>query len=304
MSLCLEYDDQFGKRRRYALRPFEVGTVGSGVADDHYISFDRELQPGHFSLRYLGNRWIVEAGTDCQLHVSGCTVRRAMLTQGDEFKAGRTTFKVEIADSATRLPKHNGSSTLHVMTETESKPPFEFEERVFGQYNMVRIHKAKGRHKQILGTLGTNTHVGLLVNRKAARTADLKLEGWQALSTDLFTLAPEEIRAENSLELGTWDWTTCSDQALENLARSEAIIALFYRQQSAELLDSKKLYWGWFARPSVLWFHLQHVSPMLMDKLLLGLDAISLWDPTGEDLICFGQPEKLGCLMKFLKPHG
>ena len=301
MSLRLEYQDQFGKLRRYALRPFEVGTVGSGANDNHFISFDRELHPGHFSLRYVGNQWIVEASTNCSLQISGRTLRHAILAQGDEFKAGQTIFKVEIAEGAPHIPRHSEQAPGHSPKPLVERA-FEFQERVFGKFLEVRVLNANSRCQELLSALGSNSQVGLLVNRKAAITPDLQLEGWQTLTMDLFTLAPEEIRAENSLEFGHWDARVCSDRAIENLARSGAVIALFYRGHEKELLDAKKLYWAWFARPSILWFHLQNVSPTLMENLMHGLESIALWGPTGQDLICFGAPENLADLTKLLKP--
>jgi hypothetical protein len=309
LTLRLEYEDQFGKKRRYALRPFETGTVGSGASDDHYISFDSSLSPGHFSLRFAGNGWMVESSDGNFLNFNGKQVRQAKLESGDRFRAGRTTFVVEIAGAGTRSTEGAVSPAVATVSESESLTDqkksivqaCEFRTSTFGQFHEIVVQNGISQWKELLGGTQGNFRLSLTLNTKAERTINREVPGWQAVTSDLFAAAPDEIRAENSLEIGKWDLSLCTAEDVAKLFPSISMIALIHQIEISDLLEAKKIFWAWFARADLFLFHLKNSSPMLVQNLMSHLHAVAMSDASGKDLVFFGLPENLRPLLQMLE---
>jgi len=121
----------------------------------------------------------------------------------------------------------------------------------------------------------------VLVNLKRAGWPVADRPGLYAeLGNSVIEHAPAEILAEDSLHLVRWNTESpgALDQ-LDELLRRDAALAIRTAWTIGEVIENKKLYWGWLLRPSGLRFHLlngtEGLAPAICcaDFVVLGWSA-------------------------------
>lgn len=142
--------------------------------------------------------------------------------------------------------------------------------------------------RPVIRWLAEDRKVTLFVNFQRAKAA---LPDWLSEQDDLYAVAPQEVREDNSLHV-------VGDRELDelwNLAESlkdrDACVWVFSSFPHDELLKGLKLYLAWYARPSLLKMQFEQGSKELAKGLLTGVDVVVLQVPGDEEYHVFANPE-------------
>ena len=148
-----------------------------------------------------------------------------------------------------------------------------------------RLRSASHRSCDVLKTLSPKLFCYLAVNKM--RLGDVQIEGWKQTSNDLFENAPAEIRASDSLLVGSLDPNAVSNDGLSKILASDSTIMLISTLDSQTLLEKQKMAWAWFSRPSVFKQQMVHGSETLAKTLFAGISYALIRDRQSDDLIIY-----------------
>jgi hypothetical protein len=132
----------------------------------------------------------------------------------------------------------------------------------------------------------------LAAGRQAFAVANFKwakhdLPGGITPEKDLFKDAPPEIRETDSLHLLALETSSRTMPLLRELADRDAGMVIVSPMAIDDLTTSHRCFWAWFARPSLLDFHLRQGSRMLTGKLLDNIHAVVLMPRDDENCVIY-----------------
>jgi hypothetical protein len=303
MFLTIRYQDFEGVPRSFWVRQHEAVTVGSSVRADQQIVGDRELDRLHFQLQYEQDQWMLRSVSDRPLQLNEEYARLSVLQDGDRILAGRTTFFVALPATPNPQDSDEDQNDVADTVEIESiaSPVVEWwrglnrrESKLQGDALEYRLEGVDEHFVELLTFLHAFGPTALVWNRKAFGNPAARLSGWTVAAEDLFSQAPAEIRTQHSLSVGSIDWNSVDPTELASVLRSDSALLLFHASDVEQLIDRKKVMWGWFAQPSLLQFHLRNGSEMLVGSLVQDDDLILIASRDARELFFYGQSEKVG----------
>ena len=269
------------------LRDGQTLTVGSSHRADLCVDDDTQLAEVHFRVEVKAGVCRVKSLAEGQgrLLVNGSPVEEAVLKDQDTIHAGRSRFRVSIDG-----PRSSASSSAG---ETQGDDPAERTLRVSQQatatgFQALHAPETRPHLPLVVATLGQGKRVFLLANFQRAQ---LPLPAGVAAEEDLFQHAPPDIRATESLHLIPVDETAAATELLINLAGKDAGLLVLADKSRDELAASHKLYWAWFAGPSLLTFQLSQGSAELAGNLFQDIYAVVIASPADEELVIYCHAE-------------
>lgn len=302
MILTIEYEDSYGIARSFWIRQHEAVTVGSSVQADQQIEGDQELDRLHFHLHYQDGRWMLQAVSDRPIKLNGEYRRLSVLQDGDRILAGRTMFSVVLPTdpNAPDLDESSQVTSDTVSFDTPLDPVLDWwrglnrrESRLEAAVLEYCVEGVEEHFLELLPTFGSIGATALVWNRRAFQDPDATLAGWNVVEEDLFSKAPPEIRKEHSLAVGPVEWERCDIQELAVILRSDTAMLLIHSTDISELIENKRVMWGWYAKPSLLQFHLRNGSEMLVSQLIKAGETLAIVPKSGRDLYLYGNSNHL-----------
>ncbi len=278
MLFVLQYELADHRKNQLRLIANQSATVGKSDEAEHPIFFIDDLDDVHFRIVTTDEDcWIYNLASDFKsTSVNGMPVRESRLQDGDQILAGGIIFHVQLTgvewasppppqlkvDSRPQLSKsyrHQiGRCGLHVYSDNAD--------------DLQTADVMRGIH-------GQQIFLHLLINYKAAQQA---LPNWLAAEDDLFESAPTEIRQEHSLHLVTGQDLQQTQQLFLGLSERDAVTCVLTDKPPADFLREKQLFMAWFARPSLLGFHLAQASAEFVGRLMSNLHGV-LTKPPGKN---------------------
>ena len=274
MKLVLDYNCPMAGRRLLWLRHDEKVLVGNTSQADLQIESDNQMAAQHFAIEGHAKGWraIAVSPNSASIRINGQIASSHELLHGDVITAGITSFNISIEGD-----RADGSDASAGDTATEtaaSEIGLEFTSQIHSSKVIeIEVVTSVQCETQVLNSLSQSEAIYFAVNRKRlgdqVDLADLESE-------DLFESAPEEIRATDSLSVTPVDLNQGTDevQRLIQAARKDAASFIVSPLDHQGLLESQKLFWAWYARPSLLHFHLTKGSQELASKLLVDIRCL------------------------------
>jgi hypothetical protein len=302
MFLTIRYEDLEGVQRSFWIRQHESVTVGSSVRADQQIAGDRELDRLHFHVQYEQDQWILRSVTDRPLQLNGDYTRLSILQDGDRILAGKTTFFVSLPAPLNPQDSDDDQHDVADTVEIESIPSpvvawwrglTRLESPLQGDALEYRLEGVDEYFLELITYLHAFGPTALVWNRKAFGNPAARLSGWTVAVEDLFSQAPAEIRNQHSLSVGSIDWNAVDPAELASVLRSDSALLHFHASDVEQLIERKKVMWGWFAQPSLLQFHLRHGSEVLVGHLVQEDDLILIASRDARELFFYGKSHKV-----------
>jgi pSer/pThr/pTyr-binding forkhead associated (FHA) protein len=291
MVLILQYHDRQGMLRSFWIRRHEAVTVGSGRQSDQVVLGDAGIDKCHFHISHQEEQWVLESVTDRPLSVNGEYVRLRILQERDTIQAGGTIFIVQSLPLTTTSKTNAECDDRNEIQTTDRQIANWFttqagqsraHSRLQGGIDEYYAEMVEGDVLHIFREFSSVGSTSMLWNRKAMGDAQASLIGWTVVREDLFLHAPPEIRQEHTLAIGSLDWNQCNVDHLLPILRSDTAILVFHAGSTDQWTKSKQTIWGWFARPSMLQFHLRNGSPMLLELLVADGDMLAFLDASSK----------------------
>jgi hypothetical protein len=295
MNLTLQYLDAYGTIRQMWIRPHEMATVGASRHADYVLTHDPELDQVHFLVQMVDQAWVIEAVGDRPVQVNRRYIRASKLEHNDSILAGSTDFTVllpklpDTPGGASETATFPVKATVPEETDTQidDAPVLEYAVSALkGGVHQLRVIEGRSFLRKALIQSSNGCETYAVWNRKAFGDTDAQLTGWTNASDDLFSSAPEEIRGVHSLEFGRIQATQPEflKELEPKILDSDTFVILISRAPSDAVLQAKKISWAWFAKPTLLQFHLQNGSETLLRLLMDGLDSILVSKRGSKDL--------------------
>ncbi|MDZ4851860.1 MAG: hypothetical protein SGI77_21435 [Pirellulaceae bacterium] len=120
------------------------------------------------------------------------------------------------------------------------------------------------------------------------RFPDPRLKDWKCCSEDLFAMAPEEIRQENSLYLYEFGTQAKDRQIIVDGVNKDALTVLLTNDGVDTVIESQKLVWAWFSKPSILRHQLENGSKHLAEQLLAAVRAAAIFHESSVNVYSIG----------------
>ncbi len=297
MNITLEYGQAGGRSRRVWLGKDQVLRFGRSNRADVVIDSDSKLADVHFEVIGLGHEWrITSVGTENTVFVNGKLTNYHPLEHGDLVQAGGTQFWV----------------TIEGLTPPKAPVSEKPSEPVLLEPKALTFSSKAVPSKVVEFTVAAqDSELSVVVNALIATESFADCSVYCALNTkrlgrplsslpqgdsDLFSNAPEEIRESDSLAIlpvpSPIDSSTLGELAFAG--RRNASFLVFSPHPLSVYLESHKLVWGWYGRPSILHQQSTLGSSVLAEKLILDRELILL----------FGSTPNEGIKLLVQKAHG
>lgn len=304
MALTIQYEDSQGLPHSFWIRDHESVTVGSSVHADQQILGDPAIDKLHFYVRYEQDQWVLGAVSDQPLLLNKDYTRLSVLQDGDTIQAGSTTFLVilpqTIGDSRYGDSEDQDEPTDTVSMDGPSPQLLDWwntrnrtETPLQADMLEYQIEGIEEHFQEFLPHFRSIGSAALVWNRKAFGNPHAHLTGWTVTAQDLFAQAPDEISEEQSLAVGSIDWNACDIPVLSTILKSDTALLLFHAADIAQLVERKRVMWGWFAKPSLLQFQLRHGSKLLAENILHPQESIAMLNHVSDALCVYGQHRHL-----------
>jgi pSer/pThr/pTyr-binding forkhead associated (FHA) protein len=273
MIIVIEYRTPKGETGLRWMGLEQTLRFGRTSRADVAIESDPSLADIHFAVTGIDGDWYVSAlNSHHGIFVNGQLVSRRVLEHDDEVQAGQTTFRISIEGKAV-APRSEIAEVHRPEPVIESQPVAfsvqQYPSKVAEFSIQVQDWQvAELLHKFVSLRPWSDYHVYLVLNGKRFGKTPTT---WSPGDKDLFEHAPDEIRATDSLSVSALDKSLTPEILAEfqRASRADAACMIFSPLNLDALLESHKVVWAWFSRPSTLAIQLSRGSSVLAEKLLL-----------------------------------
>lgn len=281
MNVVLLRLSENGNESKCWLRDGQSITVGKSPLTELCIDDDPQLDDRHFRVEVTDGKCRLLGLTSLgrKVLVNGVHALECELHDQDLIEAGRSRFRVMIEGARGGGVAEGLAVPNPVVAETN--PTLEL---VLESTHVARIT-----------VLHARKHLALIVDALAAgrqsfaianfKWAKHDLPGGITSEKDLFKDAPPEIRETDSLHLLALETSNQTMPLLVELADRDAGMVMISPMAIDDLTTSHRCFWAWFARPSLLDFHLRQGSRMLTGKLLDNIHAVIMMPRDDENCV-------------------
>lgn len=248
------------------IRPGFGVVVGSNPASEFCIE-DEGLASRHFSLAFEGLALRIQnlAANGQRLWIDGRAETNRVIGHGTRIRAGNVEFHVAVdVPESTTAPSPSLTSRLEFRLQV-----------AMGGAGLLSMGPVDSKWPGWIATIAAGRTVILAVNRQHAR---IQLPFPLAEGQDLFGSAPPEIRRMHSLHMLpiSEEGGLEHSEIVQSILEADAGMLLISSKSLPELIESKRLFWAWFAKPSLLRFQVQEGSDQLARQLMADLEVIIL----------------------------
>lgn len=238
-----------GSAERARLRMNERLTIGSSSLSQLSVN-EPALSPEHFSIGITEQGAWVRAAKGLEIHLNGMLCSQATLNDGDEIRVGGTIFQL-------------GVTGFDTETQEDELPPYTYScSRFENGIWIIESLDAADSPTQLFRDLVGDQSAYLMINyRQAGQTPAI-------VGADFFQAASKDIRAEFSLHCLKVTSEEEYSQLIEPLVDTDSALLIISPLSKEELVQQLKFHFAWFAKPSLLKFHLTRGNADLTASLL------------------------------------
>lgn len=307
MSIVLEYKLASGMARKVWLHPGQILRFGKSTRADVVID-DLELGDVHFVVTGTADDWLISSiGRENPVFANGQLVNGYVLCHGDELQAGRTLFRIAIDGKAIAPVQEVPEDDRSAKPVDETQPLTFAVQQLASKVVDFKLQVKDSQVAELFSLLlekepwsGCKCYVTFNAKRFGKAS-----QSWQPAGNDLFEYAPDEIRATDSLAVTLLDKPADAQVLAEarTACRSDAACLIFSPLPMEDFLESHKIVWAWFSRPSIFAQQVTLGSSMLAHKLVLNGEFVVLFNPgTNAGLRIVAQVTSRDQLQQCLQP--
>ncbi len=275
MKLNITYELPNYRKMQFQLLANQSITVGRSDEAEHPVYTALEMEDVHFRIVTSDDAcWLFNLASDyTTTALNGVPVRETLLHDGDHIRAGEIVFQVTLSGGLAKSSPAPASAAIPANKQSQSY--------------RYRPGRCGLHHYQDNGDDFHTEHVLQAINRQRLfqyllvnfRAAGVLLPPYLAAEQDLFRHAPAEIRLEHSLHLIANGDLARLHQLFQEFSLRDAAICVVTDRPPRDFLSQHHLYLAWFARPSLLKFHLEEASEAFVEKLMSNLHGVFFKGP-------------------------
>ncbi len=275
MKLVLTYELPDRRKIQIQLLANQSVTIGKSDEAEHPIYMAAGLDDVHFRVATTDEEcWLTNLALEfTSTWLNGSPVRENELHDGDQILAGGIVFHVMLSDGelTSATPPRRVVDAAPALSQS-------YQHRI-GRCGLHEYHGDADDLRTedvMLAIHSRHIFLYLLINFKAAGRA---LPSPLAADDDLFQHAPAEIRQEHSMHLVASHDIEQTLQLFSDLSQQDAVVCVLTDKQPGEFLRDNKLFMAWFARPSLLGFHLSNASDEFIGRLMSNVHGVLMESP-------------------------